>query len=1295
VPSRRYATHDGLPSKQITALAQTPNGLLWIGTQNGLAVYDGYQFRRIPTPDSVRQKQVNTLRPMPDGSVWVGMGHDAMRVAPHGVVQVLLLGDHLNSEILRRGESVVFVTDRSVWTLGPNQSRPTRTPLRFPTPGIRNVWGADLDPEGRLWIAVGSDGPARVAPDGQVTYPAASVFDGRGGRDAPIYDVRFLGGTEALVAWGAGMYRYDWAAQTLDRVGPVAPGALPDIRGAREGGLYLTGGPQVRRYDAAAGRMQAPIGPADPNATTTAALQGREGGLWVGTENGLLSFPNPEARHVRSIGGTTIRDGTGFRAKGGTLWANTWGAGIFQIRPRRRSMRPEGYAQWVFLRSGDGRVHGLANASDESHRQWFRWAPGAGWKRVGSASGGVRGYVDAGGVGYFWHNDGLYRHTPRGDTIEATQLRSWPLDDSQHHLMGPAPNGDLVLFDEGTVLRLRRPDGIVIDTLASVPAHAESQGRRLQVDAAGRVWCPFRGAGLLRVDPEQGTAETLLKGAVVESVSMADSLALVKTTNGLYLLSARTGRVRHRLTQADGLFSNDVNGAQIVGDTLYVGHKAGVALLPVDSFLDPPPAPHATLTGLEVNFDDRPLRANADWAAEERTVGFSYTGASLAHPDQVRYEVRLAPRDSAWKATDRRFARYTDLAPGTYRFEVRARRAGHPPGPPASYSFTIPPRFYETGWFRLLVVLLGIGGIGGAYRWRVYRLRQRQAELRRAVEARTQELAAEKKKTEAQAERLAELDEAKNRFFAHISHEFRTPLSLILSPLRDALQRASAPSVTFGGRQVRRMTRNAERLQRLIDQLLDLATLEAGRMELDRRPADLAVLVERSVEAFRSRAEQKEVGLRVETPAESMPMLFDPEKVETIVSNLVGNALKFVSSGEQVTVRVGRADGTGAVEAPKTGEAAEGAAIIEVADTGPGMDPEVQDDIFDRFAQADTSATRGHEGTGLGLALTKELVELHGGTVEVDSVPGEGATFTVRLPRVPVAAEAVPAAENGARDGLVRAGMGTQRPVPEAACATEGATDGDAATVLVVEDNAEMRAYLHEELAEQWHVITAADGEAGWERVQADEPDLVVSDVMMPGLSGTDLCRRIKSDEARRAIPVLLLTARAGEEATVEGLEAGADDYVAKPFGPDELRGRIENHLAARRHLEARYRQEVAVEALEAVVELDEQPFVERVLTAAGEQLSNPDFGVGALAEEMALSRRQLTRRLKQAVGEPPGQVLRQLRIERGKALLREGAETVSEVAYATGFRSPSAFSHAFGEVVGQTPTEYVEEQRE
>jgi signal transduction histidine kinase/DNA-binding response OmpR family regulator len=737
----------------------------------------------------------------------------------------------------------------------------------------------------------------------------------------------------------------------------------------------------------------------------------------------------------------------------------------------------------------------------------------------------------------------------------------------------------------------------------------------------------------------------------------------------------------------------------LAADTLYLGHDNGVTRLPARRFEQIPASPPTLLTGMEVNFDERRPTADSVLAAADRSVGFAYTGPSLSRADRVRYEVRLLPRDTTWSATPRRSTRYTNLEPGTYRFEVRARLGDQPPGSVAAHTFTVPPHFYETGWFRLLVGL-GLLGLGvGAYRWRTHRLRRRQETLEAAVEERTrqlrhrtEELAEEKEKTEAQAERLAELDEAKNRFFAHISHEFRTPLSLILSPLRDALQRVSDGAATLSENQLRRMVSNAQRLQRLIEQLLDLATLEAGRMELERQPGDLAGLVERAAKAFGSLAEQKEIDLAVRRPDERIETRFDPEKVETMVSNLVSNALKFTPEGGSVAVRVGATDRTGAVEAPAEDERAEGTVRIEVEDTGPGIAPEAQEEVFDRFKQVDDGATRKHEGTGLGLALTSELATLHGGTVEVESTPGEGALFTVKVPLVPVAEAAEPTGRGPVEEGRGAASrVEEERPAVDGRTGAETARDG-AATILVVEDNAEMRAYLRDELGRHWHVLEATDGADGWETVQAERPDLVVSDVMMPEVDGFELCGRIKADPELRAIPVLLLTARADEEATLEGLESGADDYVAKPFGPEELRQRIENHLAARRHLERRYRGEVEIEALDAVLEAEEQSFAEAVLEAVEGNLGNPDFGVGDLAEEMALSRRQLTRRLKESVGEPPGEVLRRLRIERAKAHLREGAETVSEVAYAVGFRSPSSFSQSFRKAVGQSPTEYAEQ---
>jgi CheY-like chemotaxis protein len=387
-----------------------------------------------------------------------------------------------------------------------------------------------------------------------------------------------------------------------------------------------------------------------------------------------------------------------------------------------------------------------------------------------------------------------------------------------------------------------------------------------------------------------------------------------------------------------------------------------------------------------------------------------------------------------------------------------------------------------------------------------------------------------------------------------------------------------------------------------------------------------------------------------------------------------------------------------------------------VADTGPGIDPATQDAIFDRFEQADNSTTRAHEGTGLGLALTRELVELHGGTIEVDSEPGDGSVFTVRLPRVPVE-EASPDAweregvgdgEPGSveawgdgsghereRGGDGRSGEGREGEGHDSEGRRENGRSAaeEAATILVVEDNAEMQAYLREELGEDYAVLEAADGEEGWALVRENRPDLVVSDVMMPETDGFELCRRIKADEDLRTIPVLLLTARADETGTRKGLASGADDYVAKPFDAVALRQRIANHLAARRHLEAQYRGDVRLAPFDTTADADAVPFVEAVTETIEAHVGNPDFGVGELAEQMALSRRQLSRRLKKAVGESPSDFLRRCRIERAKTLFDEGAETVAEVAYAVGYRSPSHFSQVFQDEVGATPSTYREEE--
>jgi signal transduction histidine kinase len=411
-------------------------------------------------------------------------------------------------------------------------------------------------------------------------------------------------------------------------------------------------------------------------------------------------------------------------------------------------------------------------------------------------------------------------------------------------------------------------------------------------------------------------------------------------------------------------------------------------------------------------------------------------------------------------------------------------------------------------------------------------------------------------------EELKELDEAKTRFFANVSHELRTPLTLLLGPLEALL--ASEPD------EERRvllmaMASNGRRLLRQVNALLDGAKLESGRLRLEPVPGNLGSFLAELVEAARPLAGRRGLRLETERLDEVPDSVFDPDKTEIIAANLLSNALKFTPQGGTVTVRAGVDLET---------------AFFEVADDGPGIPEDQLEPIFERFHQVDDSASREHGGTGLGLALARELARLHGGNVTVRSRPGEGATFRVELPRAPVGTVVERRRRPRRReDQLVQARADAQvarefslRSMREtllsdvelprrASEVPQSPSPADASRLLLVEDNADLRSFLAARLARRYRVETAADGAAGLEAARRCRPDLVVTDVMMAGMDGFELCRRLKADPLFAATPVILLTARAGTEAVADGLDAGADDYVVKPFALRELEARIAAHL--------------------------------------------------------------------------------------------------------------------------------------
>jgi len=626
------------------------------------------------------------------------------------------------------------------------------------------------------------------------------------------------------------------------------------------------------------------------------------------------------------------------------------------------------------------------------------------------------------------------------------------------------------------------------------------------------------------------------------------------------------------------------------------------------------------------------------------------------------------------------------------------------PQTPASLAVDVVPRFWETGWFRALAALLAAVALVALIKAWAVRQRARRRELERLVEERTATIAA-------QAEKLRELDDLKSQFFANVSHELRTPLTLTLGPLQDALDGRFGPLRPDLAQQIELAQRNAQRLLGLVDQLLDVARINAGRLEIQLRRGDLAAVVRQRVEAFLPLAERRGIELSLAAPAERVGAWFDEVQIEKVLDNLLGNALKFTPRGGRVSVAF-----VNSVEASPGGQVG-----VSVRDSGPGIPAGQRERIFERFYQVEATARRRWPGAGIGLALARQLADLHGGAITVESTEGaegSGACFTVflwreeqRLPAELAGRAVLPAGDAGPRDQRPYGtptrplALPTETPhEPLRLHAPAGETreaDDERTTVLVVDDHQDVRAYIRRHLEPEYRVVEAADGLAGLEAARRRVPDLVVSDVMMPGLDGNALLRKLREDPELELVPVVLLTARASPESRIQGFREGVDDYLVKPFDPRELKARVANLIAGRKRWLARFAavpgkmaKPQALQVSEINVTSADKAFLARVQGAVEERLGDSELTVENLAEALACDRSYLLRKLRALTGETPSGLIRSLRLQRAEQLLRAGAGSVSEVAYGVGFKSVAHFSNAFQEQFGERPSAFAARHR-
>jgi signal transduction histidine kinase/ligand-binding sensor domain-containing protein/DNA-binding response OmpR family regulator len=753
----------------------------------------------------------------------------------------------------------------------------------------------------------------------------------------------------------------------------------------------------------------------------------------------------------------------------------------------------------------------------------------------------------------------------------------------------------------------------------------------------------------------------------------------IVTEFGLSKFNIKTRTFRNYYKE-DGLPNNWFPDNQFCNPSpdgrMFFNTGAGEIVFHPDSIKDDPTPPQVVLSGISL-FNRPGEKLNYKGFISElkeitlpydqNDLRFDFVGLHFSAPERNKYKYILENFDNDWiNAGTQRNATYTNLDPGEYIFRVTAsnkdgvwNKAG------TSIKIIILPPWWATTWAYLFYAMAFISLLYFTWKLQVKRIKVRH----------------EFEMSRFESQKLHEVDELKSRFFTNISHEFRTPLTLILGPVKQMIEKLNEGKMKDDLSMVHR---NANKLLELVNQLLDISKLESGNMKLQTIPQNIIPFLKALLLSFTSYAERKRITLKFNSEEDEIIVYLDRDKVEKIITNILSNAFKFTPDGGRIEVTLNREDNY---------------ANVIVSDTGIGIPKEKLARIFDRFYQVDGSHTREQEGTGIGLSLTKELVELHKGKIEVESEEGKGTTVTISLPlgKEHLKPEEISKAEEEKEYEKEKERQGYYREIESKAEHKVGLEILDKETLpllLIVEDNFDVRYYIKDNLKKDYRLIEAIDGEDGWNKSIDQIPDLIVSDVMMPKMDGFKLCEKLKTDERTSHIPVILLTAKAAKQDKIEGYETGADDYIMKPFEPDELKARIKNLIEQRKRLHQHFQKKGIFEIEQSKITSVDKKFLQKLILTINKNISDTALSVEMLTDKLAISRTVLYRKIISLTGEPPGELIRRTRLNRAAELIDQNFGNLSEIALEVGFNNPAYFSESFKKQFGISPSQYEQRKR-
>jgi signal transduction histidine kinase/DNA-binding response OmpR family regulator/sugar lactone lactonase YvrE len=641
----------------------------------------------------------------------------------------------------------------------------------------------------------------------------------------------------------------------------------------------------------------------------------------------------------------------------------------------------------------------------------------------------------------------------------------------------------------------------------------------------------------------------------------------------------------------------------------------------------------------------------------ENVFSIEFAALNFSSAERNKYAYMLEGFNNDWLYTDgtERKVTYTNLDPGEYLFKVKSsNNEGIWNEQAATIQISILPPFWRTPW---AFILYGLGIAGALYIAR--RITVERARMRFQIEQQRKE-----------AERMHAIDMMKIKFFTNVSHEFRTPLSLILSPLDKILKHCTDADLK---KQLFMIHRNAKRLLNLVNQLLDFRKMEVQEFKANLTIGDIIAFIKDTSFSFSDISEKKNISFSYASELNSLEVYFDKDKLEKILFNLLSNAFKYTPSHGSVSVFVGFIE--------SRNEFSEDMLLLEVRDTGIGIPEDKQEKIFERFFQNEVPESMLNQGTGIGLAITKEFVKVLNGTITVQSEPEKGTSFKVTLP-VKKAGDAVSTLST---EAVILAEQNNQIPILE----ENGNYLHKKTTILLVEDNEDFRFYLKDNLSQNFNVVEAVNGKDAWEKIKETLPDLVVSDIMMPFTNGIELSRKIKTDTLTSHIPVILLTAMAAEEMQIEGYKIGINDYITKPFNFEILLYRIKNILLQQKQLRKHFQKQIEINPSEITITPVDEQFMKQALEIVERNISNTNFSVEDLSRELYMSRVSLYKKLLSLTGKSPLEFIRVMRLKRGAQLLEKSQMSVAQIAYEVGFNNPKNFTKYFKEEFNVLPSQY------